>query len=362
MAEKNQAFKFGFRDNLAIVLFITLSCFFLVFLYFFDRIVVTVPAGHGGVLYRRLFGGTVTDHVYGEGLQLVVPWDYMTIYDARLHEFQQEVRVLSQNGLIIQLTVSIRFRPIYNKLGILHQSVGPDYLDKVIQPVTIASVREVIGKYRPEELYTIRREEIQDEMLIEAIEKNGAHPILFEDIIIRTLMLPPLINAAIESKLKHEQLFLEYEFRLQKEVQEAKRKFVEARGRERFQSIISQSLNDDYLKWRGIQATLKLAESPNTKIIVIGGGKDGLPLILNTETERYEQETAALQATTIPATKPELQTTTTPGTVEPVTQAVATSGAAEPDTSEDLLSEPTMQISPTVPVPTDTGHHDTETF
>ncbi|MBF0289479.1 MAG: prohibitin family protein [SAR324 cluster bacterium] len=296
LPEKKQAFKSGFQDNVVLFLFIVLSVGFLGFLFFLDRIVVTVPAGHGGVLYRRLFGGTVTEQVYGEGLQLVFPWDYLTIYDARLHELQQEVKVLSQNGLIIRLTVSIRFRPIYDKLGELHQSVGEDYIEKVIQPVTIASVREVIGKYRPEELYTLRREEIQDEMLIEAIEKNGIHPILFEDIIIRTLMLPDQINNAIESKLKHEQLFLEYEFRLQKEAQEAKRKFIEARGRERFQSIVSQSLNADYLKWKGIEATLQLAESPNAKIIVIGGGKDGLPLILNTATENFETGTATASA------------------------------------------------------------------
>lgn len=280
------------QDNFLIVLFLVLSFSLLLFFFFFDRIVVTVPAGHGGVLYRRFLGGTVTKRTYAEGLQLVQPWDYMTIYDTRLQEIKQDVKVLSKNGLTISLTVSVRFRLIYEELGVLHKSVGPDYLEKTIKPVTIASVREVIGKYRPEELYTTRREEIQDEMLIEAIEKNGRHPILFEDIIIRILMLPQLINDAIESKLKHEQLFLEYEFRLQREAQEAKRKLIEAHGRQRFQSIVSQSLTPDYLQWRGIQATLKLAESPNTKIIVIGGRKDGLPIILNTETYQAQEETA----------------------------------------------------------------------
>ncbi|MBF0287232.1 MAG: prohibitin family protein [SAR324 cluster bacterium] len=339
------------QDNFPIVLFIVLSFAFLLFLFFLDRIVVTVPAGHGGVLYRRLFGGTITDRVYGEGLQLVFPWDYMTVYDARLQEVKQEVKVLSQNGLTISLTVSVRYRPIYEKLGKLHKSIGPEYLKKAIQPVTIASVREVIGKYRPEELYTSHREQIQDEMLIEAIEKNGAHPILFEDIIIRTLMLPDLINEAIESKLKHEQLFLEYEFRLQREAQEAKRKLIEARGRERFQKTISPSLKPEYLQWRGIQATLKLAESPNTKIIVIGGGKDGLPIILNTETDKTAGGSAA------PAEK----ALSLPGEQQ-AGQMPLEASQKTPGSSEGISAEITDEAASAVQSSPDQTHHPAETF
>lgn len=344
-----------FKDNFTIGLFIIISVSFLSFFYFFNRIVITIPAGHGGVLYYRFFGGTVTDKVYPEGIQLIFPWDKMTIYDARLHEVQQEIKVLSQNGLIISLTVSIRFRPIYEELGFLHKSVGPDYLKKVIQPVTIASVREVIGKYRPEELYTTRREEIQDEMLIEAIEKNGAHPILFEDIIIRTLFLPDLINTAIESKLKREQEFLEYEFRLQREAQEAKRKLIEARGRERFQRVVSQSLNPDYLQWRGIQATLKLAESPNTKIIVIGGGKDGLPIILNTETyQPMEETTVSLPEKPLPKSEE-----------EPKKEIPNETPQNIPEEKEKVPSETSIEETPTAETPmaeTPEEKSTTETF
>jgi regulator of protease activity HflC (stomatin/prohibitin superfamily) len=271
----------AFSGRMIILLFI----FLFIVIFLFNSIFYTVLPGHGGVLFKRLLPrGTVLDKVYGEGLQVIWPWDTLYIYDARIHEVKQGVDVLSQNGLTIQVNVSIRYHLSYNMLPILHTMVGPDYKEKIIVPVAISSVREAVGKYKPEELYTSARHLIQDEILIEAIEETGRVPIIYDTTIIETIQLPPLINSAIESKLRQQQQHLEYEFRLKKERAEVERKRIEATGIKIFQNTVRQSLSDHLLTWKGIQATLELAKSKNSKIVIVGGGKNGLPIILNTDT------------------------------------------------------------------------------
>lgn len=250
-------------------------------LYLFESIFITIYPGHAGVLFHRLWNrGTDLRHVYGEGLNMIFPWDEMFVYDARIQKIHQTVNVLSQNGLTIEVFVSVRFHLLKKRLPELHQKVGPAYLEKIIIPSTISSVREVVGNYRPEELYTTARHRIQDEVLIEAVESTGRLPIVYDEMIIENIKLPELINNAIETKLKQQQAFLEYEFRIQKEEAEILRKKREAEGIREYQRMVNETITQEYLRWKGIEATLALAASPNAKVVVVGG-KDGLPLILN---------------------------------------------------------------------------------
>lgn len=265
-------------------LVITFLIMLLVLVFLSEQIFVTIRPGHGGVLFRLLFNkGTVLDRVYGEGLNMVLPWDTMYVYDLRIQEKEHEVSVLSQNGLTVQVTVSMRYHIAKKELPILHQRVGENYVDKIIIPSIISSVREVVGEYRPEEIYTTARHLIQDKLLIEMVEETGRIPIIYDDIIVENIALPALINAAIEQKLKQEQEYLEYEFRLKKADQEIARKEKDATGINKYQKIVTESISPELLKWKGIMATLELAQSPNTKVIIVGGGKDGLPIIFNAD-------------------------------------------------------------------------------
>jgi len=257
--------------------------FLFAFFYLWDSIVITIFPGHAGVYFRRLLNkGTVIDKSYQEGVHFIWPWNEMYIYDVRIQELKQNVEVLSRNGLTIKAVVSVRYYLLKDEVPLLHQRVGKNYKDKVIIPSTISSVREVIGKYLPEQLYTTARHIIQDEILVGTIEETGRLPIVYSDIIIEVIKLPDMINKAIETKLRQQQEFLEYKFKIQKAREEKKRKIIEASGIKEFQEIITQSLSKPLLTWQGIQATKEISASKNAKIIIIGG-KDGLPIILNTE-------------------------------------------------------------------------------
>lgn len=270
------------KKNRVFFIVFGLVCLFA-FFYLWDSIVITIFPGHAGVYFRRFLNkGTVIEKSYQEGVHFIWPWNEMYIYDVRIQEFKQKVEVLSQNGLTIMAVVSVRYYLLKDEIPLLHQRVGKNYKDKVIIPSTISSVREVIGKYLPEQLYTTARHIFQDEILVGTVEETGRLPIVYSDIIIEVIKLPDMINKAIETKLRQQQEFLEYQFKILKAQEEKKRKIIEASGIKEFQKIITESLSDPLLTWQGIQATKDIATSENAKIIIIGG-KDGLPIILNTE-------------------------------------------------------------------------------
>ena len=266
---------------------VTLMILGLVFLllvaYFWRRIFIPVDAGEAGVFFSRFGNGTEIEHVYGEGFHIIAPWNSMTVYEVRVQQQTEVVQALSSNGLTIMVTVSMRYFPEYNNLPLLHQKVGPDYLNRIVIPEVVAAVREIIGKYRPEELYTLKTSDISAAVLTSATRQLSDKFIRFDDLLVTKIVLPPLVVQAIEGKLTQEQAAQEYEFRLKREQQEAERKRIEAEGESVFQKLVTQNLTPDYLKLRGIEATLKLSESPNSKIIIMGNGKDGLPVILSAD-------------------------------------------------------------------------------
>jgi len=241
---------------------------------------VTIQAGYGGVLFRPFKGGIDAAKTYGEGVKWVGLWNTMTLYELRLQEREEALDVLARNGLSIHIDVSFWFMPIPSELSKLHREIGENYAEKVVIPQIRASVRKVIGKYLPEELYSTKRDIIQDEIFHETDSVLRAKHIHLDAILIRSVQLPPAIAEAIERKLRQEQEAMEYEFRIQKEQKEAERKRIEAQGIKEFQDIVSSGLNPNILRWKGIEATQALANSQNTKVVIIGGAKEGLPVIL----------------------------------------------------------------------------------
>jgi regulator of protease activity HflC (stomatin/prohibitin superfamily) len=247
-----------------------------------SSITVRIDSGHAGVKYRML-SGTDLEQVYSEGLKIKAPWDKIEVYEVRQQEVTEKMAVLSSNGLEITVELSAWYQPFYGQLPQLHQEKGKDYLNVVVRPAIRSATRSVIGRYTPDELYASKRDAIQSEIYEETKKILDNQFVQLNEILVRDVMLPATIKAAIENKLKQEQAALEYEFKLSKAKKEAERQKIEAEGKAAANDIISKSLTDKILREKGIIATLKLAESPNAKVVVVGSGKDGLPLILNSD-------------------------------------------------------------------------------
>ncbi|MFT4643425.1 MAG: prohibitin 1 [Candidatus Azotimanducaceae bacterium] len=253
----------------------------IVALVFLSKSTVTIDSGEAGVLFKTFGEGVVTDKPpMGEGFHLVAPWNKVFVYEVRQQELFEKMKVLSSNGLEIQIDASAWYEPVYNDLGNLHQSLGKGYLQRVIQPAIRSAARSVVGRYTPEQLYSSKRDVIQDEIYEETKKILDKQYVQLNEVLVRDVTLPNTIKEAIERKLKQEQESLEYEFRLVTAEKEAQKVIIEAKGKAESNRILSASLTDKILQDKGIDATIKLSESQNTKVVVIGSGKDGMPLIL----------------------------------------------------------------------------------
>lgn len=259
---------------------VSLLLFLLFLIYFWPRIFITVHAGQSGVLYQRFLGGTVVDRLYGEGFHVIFPWDIMTVYDLRYQTVPHQLEVLTNKGLKVRVFLTIRYRPETEVLGVLHQVVGPDYLKKIVIPEVESVLRMVLGQYDAEEIYTTKKGVIR-QVVNESLEQVSQRFVKIDNVMITALELPPKIKEAIEAKLEEQQLAQAYEFKLDRERKEAERKRIEASGIRDYNAMIEASLSEKVLKWKGVEATRDLAKSSNAKMVVIGGGKDGLPIILD---------------------------------------------------------------------------------
>jgi len=242
---------------------------------------ITIGSGEAGVLYKTFDNGVVTDKPpLGEGFHIIAPWNKVFVYEVRQQEIVENMQVLSSNGLEIKLEASAWYQPDFSNLGNLHQQKGQNYTSRVLQPAIRSAARSVVGRYTPEQLYSSKRDAIQVEILEETQNIVADQFVQLNEILIRDVTLPATIKDAIERKLKQEQESLEYEFRLVTAAKEAEKVIIEAEGKAESNRILSASLTDKILQDKGIDATIKLSESPNTKVIVIGSGDSGLPLIL----------------------------------------------------------------------------------
>ena len=254
----------------------------LIILFLWPSIVISIKPGELGVLYARFRGGTQLQHTYEEGIHFIQPWNIMYIYDVRVQEETQNIDVLTVDGLTINVQISLRFQIIRDRLPAMHQEIGPRYREKVVLPIMNSAVRQTIGSYRPDDLYSTARQELQDQMLVDAVEEMGRIPILIQGFVVKTITLPEVLRDSIERKLVAEQSYLRYKYILLEEQQEARRKIIEAEGIKAYQMLVNEHMTQNFLRYQGIQATKDLASSPNAKVVVIGG-KDGLPVILNAD-------------------------------------------------------------------------------
>ena len=253
----------------------------LIFLVLFgSSIFYTIEPGEKGVIFRKFSGGLDKEKIYEQGFHVIAPWNTLHIYDVKINETFEKMEVLSQNGLSIKIDLSFRYNPIHNKIGYLHDEIGRNYVERIVKPEIRSVTREVIGNYLPEELYSTKREAIEDEIESLTRAKVGPKYITLDAILIRDVTLPLTLRTAIEQKLKQEQEALEYDFKIQKARKEAERKQIEANGIAEFQKIVNRTITPQLLKWKGVEATQEIAKSNNAKVIVVGNGSDDLPIIL----------------------------------------------------------------------------------
>ena len=271
----------------------------LVAVVLYPHMVVTVPSGQVGVLWKRFGGGTVLDprKLKNEGFNLILPWNEVFLYDLRLQSFTEPYNAISSDGVSLTATVIVRFRLQRDAVPVLHQAIGPNYEQVLVQPGIGSLTRQVIAEYTAEQAYSTARQEIQDKIRSLAEERLSEKMMEHEgdeesyrvsmrdtfilyDILVTGIELPAAIVGAINRKTEQYYIAEEYKFRVEREKRESERKKIEAEGIRDFQQTVSQGISESYLRWRGIEATLQLSQSANAKVVVIGSGKDGLPIIL----------------------------------------------------------------------------------
>jgi prohibitin 1 len=253
-------------------------------------VVKVVPSGYAGVLYRPLFGGVYLDRVYGEGIHFVLPWDTFYQYNARVQTNKVDLEVLTSDLLKTRISVVYQYEVNAATLPLLHKYVGPNYAKTVIEPLVISSARDRIASFSSQKAFTSEFSRLvtdiaitSDKILVDNISPPGFDNIKMIRITsaeIIDITFPPDVEQAIAAKLVDAEKAYAYEYKILAETQEAKRKAIEAEGIAKFQDIVRPGLSENYLRWRGIEATQKLAESNNSKIVMFGSGSTGLPLIL----------------------------------------------------------------------------------
>jgi regulator of protease activity HflC (stomatin/prohibitin superfamily) len=332
----------------------------LVAVVLFPHVVVTVPSGHVGVLWKRFGNGTVLDprQLRGEGLRFLLPWNQLFLYDLRLQSMTETYNAISADGVSLSATMNVRFRLQGNAIPVLHQAVGPDYLNLLVKPGIGSLTREVMAQYTAEQVYSTARQEIQDKIrgLVESrlsqkmMEHEGEEEsyrislkdtIILFDTLVQGIELPQVVVGAINRKTEQYYISEEYVFRIAREKRESERKKIEAEGVRDFQQTVSQGISDSYLRWRGIEATLQLAQSNNSKVVIIGSAKDGLPIILGPDTapssgagqtapkddDRAAKETTAMASPAVATEKMSASATTE----KSLTAGSGTPEAAAPD-------------------------------
>ena len=260
-----------------LILLFFLLAFFVIF--FFGRIVISIQPGELGVLWRYLGGGTQIDTVYREGVHVILPFNRMYTYNVRKQQFTDTIDVLTIDGLTVAVRYSVRYFLEKDTLPLLHQRVGPDFVNVVVRPEVRSVMRIVFGQYKPEEIYATQKA-IQER--VSALSKTHLEErfVALDDVPIESIKLPARISEAIETKMAQQQIDQEYTYRLSITTKEAERKRIESAGIKVYNDTVNSSLTPQVLAWHGIQATQDLAKSPNAKVVVIGSGKSGLPLIL----------------------------------------------------------------------------------
>ncbi|MCX7984864.1 MAG: prohibitin family protein [Bacteroidetes bacterium] len=270
--ERNNLFKIRAQvSGIAALVFLTIALI---------QCITIIPAGHVGVVD---FFGIVSDNTLKAGINLVNPLARVIKFSIKTQEIKEIMDVPSKEGLTVQLEVSVLFHLDPEKASHVYKTVGENFIEIILVPQFRSVSRGVTAGYEAKALYTSEREMLAQIIMTELQKIVGPRGIVVESTPLRRITLPAGLTAAIEEKLRAEQESQRMQFVLAKERQEAERKRIEAQGIADFQNIVAKGISEQLLRWKGIEATEKIANSQNTKVVIIGAGKDGLPIILDTK-------------------------------------------------------------------------------
>jgi len=265
---------------------VTICTLLLVFVlaYLSPNIFVSVYPGQAMILYNRFSPDPDPTTVYGEGFHIVAPWNVAYKYDIRFQQMTVPIVAVARNGLEISVDCSVSFRPVFWLIPHLHRRYGEQYVSQLVIPQLRTAIQDIVGQLLPEEVYSMARSSHNEQMFAKTQRVVGGVYVEIGDVSIVNVRLPPKIEDAIQEKLHEEQMVGLYTFKVEKEKKEAERKLEEAKGIAAFQQTVAGGITEPLLKWKGIEATVELAKSPNAKVVVVGNNSSqGLPLILGSD-------------------------------------------------------------------------------
>lgn len=282
-------------------LIVLLSIIGVFVLFFSFSTFVTLQPGEKGVIFRPWSTGLDKDHILGEGLHVIAPWNKLIHYDVReqtieFHEAGSNrsgndddyngpeydvLDVLDKDGLTINVEVTIRFSLMSDKIGYIHEQFGEDYIKKLVIPEVRSAVRKIMGQYKAEEIYSSKRQEVEQLIIDETKSVLNNNYINMTALLIRSIQIPENIKNAIEDKLTKQQEAIAYDYVVQKGLKEKELKIIQAQAIAEYNQIVNASMTPNVLTYEGIQATLQLAQSENAKIVIIGNSDNGLPIMLS---------------------------------------------------------------------------------
>ncbi|WPQ66219.1 prohibitin family protein [Chitinophaga sancti] len=277
--------------NTGIILLLLL----LVVALFSKRIFITIKPGEAGVLYN-IFTGTDMSRTYGEGLHIISPVNTMIVYNVRTHKINFDQYLLSANGLTIHVLHSVLYKPDVRLLPSLHQQIGPGYEQLIVDPSVKSMMRKEIAGLTPEEIFMIDRGVVEKNSRSTLSQILAKDQVIIEGYYITSISLPDSVNKAIESVYRQQQLNEEYNYRLAVEDKERTRKGIEAQGLREFSSVSKISP----LLWKALDVTQKIGTSPNSKLIFMGSGAKGLPILLSDQMAAGQDTTAQRLPVIIP--------------------------------------------------------------
>ena len=252
---------------------------------------ITLQTGEKGVVFKPWAGGLDKDNILDEGIHLIAPWNQLKKIDVKeqIIEFHaqnpefDDLDVLDKNGLTIVVEITVRFYPKYEKIGYIMEQfgTGDEYIHKLVTPEVRSTVRRIMGQYNAEEIYSTKRQEIEQKIIAETEAVLAQNNIEMTALLIRSIIIPQNLITAIEDKQTKQQEALAYQYIVEKEEKEKQRKIIQAEGIAEYNKIVNESMTDKVLTYEGIQATLELAKSDNSKVVIFGSGDEGLPIILS---------------------------------------------------------------------------------
>lgn len=256
----------------------------------YPRIVILVPAGSVGVMYRALDGGVALDEVVPEGVTLIMPWNSVSQYNSRIQVQSLELDVLTSDLLKSKVKLNFQFEVNRLTVPLLHKFVGPNYVKTMVIPEVTSVTREMFGRLSSTQAFTEGINQVvrdiaitADRVIIDKLSPPGlteVRLVRISAVQLESITFPSEIQKAIEDKLTQAQVSESYIYKLQTAEKEAQRKVLEAKGIKDFQDIVNAGMTENYLRYRGIEASESLAKSDNSKIIMFGTSTGGLPLIL----------------------------------------------------------------------------------